>query len=67
MMMKPPSISLLNDDELNPLIVTVHSTLLRKKWLLKVYVMRKNEGRNLFIKTCTLSNASFPSKTSVTW
>jgi hypothetical protein len=61
MMMKPPSISLLNDDELNPLTVTTHNTLLRKKWLLKIYGMRKNKGRNVFIKTSTLSNASFPS------
>jgi hypothetical protein len=44
-MMKPPSISLLNDDEPNPLTVTAHNTLLRKKWLMKINGMRKNEGR----------------------
>lgn len=56
-MLKPPSISLINDDELNPLTVTAHSTLLRKKWLLKIYGMIKNKGRNVFIKTsCPLKH-----------
>jgi hypothetical protein len=61
MMMKPPSIVLLNDDELIPVTVIVHNTLLWKKWLMKINGMRKNEGRNVFLKTSTLSNASFPS------
>jgi hypothetical protein len=61
MMMKPPSIALLNDDELIIVTMTVHNTLPRKKWLFKIYAIRKNEVTNVFIKTSILSNASFPS------
>jgi hypothetical protein len=43
-------IALLNDDGLNLLTVTVHGTLLTMKLLFKMYAMRKNERRIVFLK-----------------
>ena len=63
--MKPPSIVLLDADELYLLKITMHNTLLRIKWLFNMYGMRKNEGRNVLVKDYILSNASFPSLNSL--
>jgi hypothetical protein len=49
MMMNSLSITPLNDDERKPLIVATHNTLPKMEKLLKMYGMRKNEGRNDFI------------------